>query len=73
MSNVTLIIVWEDNIHSVTAHWREIKALLEKKPQPIAGSPNAEYIVLDLNKKLLVNAQGTFAIDKMDDFAVQNI
>ncbi len=62
MSNVTLIIVSNDDMHAVTAHWREIKALLEKKPMPVRHSVDAGYIVLDLNKKVIINSQSAFAI-----------
>ena len=62
MSNVTLVIVSNDDIHSVTAHWKEIKALLEKKPAPVQHSIDAGYIVLDLNKKVIINSQSAFAI-----------
>lgn len=63
MSNVTLIIISNDDIHSVTAHWREIKALLAKKPAPLNSNIDAAYILLDLNKKVIINSQDAFAIE----------
>lgn len=59
MTQITLVVIGE-NTHTITTHWREIKELL--LTQPFKSNPPHEYIILDLNRKLLINAQHTFTI-----------
>ena len=74
MSEVTLIIVHGDNMHSLTAHWREIKTLLNTHPLPgVQSEADAGYIVVDFNKRVIISAQHAFALQAITGFEVMQL
>lgn len=65
MSEVHFIVVKGKNIYCMRMHYRKIKEMLEC-PEKInlkkAHYLDAGYILLDLNKKIIINEQSAFAI-----------
>ncbi|MBI4147680.1 hypothetical protein HY490_00140 [Candidatus Woesearchaeota archaeon] len=71
MSEVTLILVHGDDMHSLTAHWRDIKALLLKHPMPKGSAQvDAGYIIVDFNRGFIVDAQQAFKLHEIKGFEV---
>ena len=76
MSQVTLIVVDGKRIHFVQTHWRTIQGLLEhgfegihwrKHQQKWNEHLDAGYILLDLNRNLLINGQHAFNAHEFDN------
>ena len=70
MSYVHLFIVKDDCIYLASVHYRTAMKLLEKgvdKVLPLLKSRflDAGYIVLDLNRQVIVNGQHAFPIGKV--------
>ena len=72
MSQVTLIVIDGKKIHYVQTHWRTIQDLLDlgfdgmlwkKAERKWDEYLDAGYILLDLNRNLLVNGQNAFAVN----------
>jgi hypothetical protein len=70
MSFVHLIIVKDDNIYLVNLHYRTAMKLLENgidsslpllKPRFL----DAGYLLVDLNRQVIVNGQSAFAVNKV--------
>jgi hypothetical protein len=81
MSHITLIVVEGRRIHYVQTHWRTAQALLahgfsgvfwHKHEQSWNDDLDAGYILVDLNRNVLVNGQDAFAPERkgMDVVAV---
>lgn len=69
MSYVHLLIAKDDCIYLVNVHYRTAMKLLEKGVEGILPllKPkflDAGYIVLDLNRKTVINSQSAFPINK---------
>ena len=66
MSTVHLFIISDDCLYTVDGHYRAIKQILEEGvekflPQLKPQFLDAGYIVVDLNRKQMVNGQEAFA------------
>ena len=70
MSYVHLVIAKDDNIYFVNVHYRAAMKLLEKgidsvlpllKPRFL----DAGYIMIDLNRQVIVNGQNAFPVNKV--------
>lgn len=69
MSYVHLLIAKDDCVYLVNVHYRTAMRLLEKGVDSILPllKPkflDAGYIVLDLNRKVVINSQGAFPVSK---------
>jgi len=73
MTQTTLVIVDKEGVYALTAHWRHVKELLQKTPQSKLQKNGPGYVVLDLNKKLVLNAQQEFALQKLKGFEVVQV
>lgn len=67
MSNVHLFVVKDDCVYLLNVHYRTAKRLLESGVEKVLPKLrprflDAGYIVVDLNKKILVNGQNGFAM-----------
>ena len=66
MSEIHFIVVKGKNIYFMKRHYRKIKEMLEC-PEKInlkkGNYLDAGYILLDLNKKRIVNEQNAFAVN----------
>jgi len=74
MSFVHVIIAKDDHLYMVSMHYRTAKKLIEKGEVgflPLLKSRflDAGYIVVDLNRKVIINGQHAFSV-KTSDFSV---
>ena len=70
MSYVQMIIIKDDCVYSISVHYRTAMKLLEKGVDnvlPLLKSRflDAGYLVLDLNRKVVVNGQDAFPVAKV--------
>ena len=69
MSYVHLIIAKDDNLYLVNVHYRTAMKVLEnpEKVLPLLKSRflDAGYLVVDLNRQVIVNGQNAFPINKV--------
>ncbi len=70
MSYVHLFIIKDDCVYLASMHYRSAMKLLQKGPEkvlPLLKSRflDAGYIVLDMNRKVIVNGQSAFPIGKV--------
>ena len=70
MSYVHMLIIKDDCVYSINVHYRTAMKLLEKGMDnvlPLLKSRflDAGYLVLDLNRKVLVNGQHAFSVGKI--------
>ncbi|MBI2564374.1 hypothetical protein HYV79_00085 [Candidatus Woesearchaeota archaeon] len=69
MSYVTLIIIHENYIYTINSHYTKIITLLKNDIKRILSSVSKKssldggYILLDLNKKQIINAQDCFSVE----------
>ena len=69
MSYVHLLIVKDDCVYLASVHYRTAMKLLEKGVEQVLPLLkhrflDAGYLVLDLNKKVIVNGQSAFPVTK---------
>jgi len=69
MSYVHLIITKDDNIYFVNVHYRTAMKLLEHPERVLSLLKprflDAGYLVVDLNRQVIVNGQSAFPINKV--------
>ena len=73
MAQVTLVIVDESGVFALTAHWRQVKSLLANPLKAKSFSESPGYVLLDLTKSLVINAQQEFRLEKIGGFEVLNL
>ena len=76
MSYVHLLIIKDDNVYLVSVHYRTAMKLVEKgvdKILPLLKSRylDAGYLVLDLNKRVIVNGQNAFPVQKAHLYVIE--
>ena len=66
MSFVNIFIIKDDNVYFISTHYKNAIKVLNRPENilPCLRSKflDAGYIVVDLNKKLIVNSQSAFAV-----------
>jgi len=70
MSYVNVLIIRDDCVYLTSIHYRKAMKLLENGLEEILPLLqhrflDAGYIVLDLNKKTIINAQNAFSVTKV--------
>lgn len=70
MSYVNLFIVKDDNVYYISAHYQTAMKILEKGIEPClrflrAKFLDAGYLVIDCNKRLVINSQNAFPVNKV--------
>lgn len=66
MSFVHLIIIHKNTVYQLNVHYRTAKRLLEQGPEKFCFMPgkckDAGYLVVDYDKKQIINCQEAFAL-----------
>ncbi len=76
MSYVNVIIVRDDCVYFAGMHYRSVKSALETGVEGILPLLNsrfldAGYVVLDLNRRVVINGQSAFSISSKDLLVIQ--
>lgn len=76
MSYVHMLIIKDDNVYLVSVHYRTAMKLIEKgvdRILPLLKSRylDAGYLVLDLNKRVIVNGQHAFPVQKASLYVIE--
>ena len=75
MSFITLILIKNKQLQTIKAHYHTIKKIIEHPDFEIETVKqnnkieiDAGYILIDCDKKILVNSQDTFHLTNLNDF-----
>ncbi len=70
MSNVHLFVIKDDCLYAVSVHYRTAMRILEKGVEEVLPLIkhrflDSGYLVLDINRKVIINGQSAFPVGKI--------
>ena len=77
MSFVHLTVINKNTVHQLYVHYRTAKRILEQGPERFSFLPgkhkDAGYLVVDYDKKQIINCQDAFALPSSKDLEVVEV